>query len=246
MAPEKFEYGSFTYFTLRLKKVSRCATNWSLCLRTSHMRFAFRAGIADVRFSYIAEGGGMLRRSVAVVLISCATCASAQVYRCQTPNGVVYADQPCGKDARMLKQAPSATMEESKAARDAAERDRQQALRLDQENEAKRKTQDAVQKRAPGVTSEQLARACVDRYRPHLAYPEGVRILGSELVKDGFGTTIYVTVRTITNNSTPIAIDPITLSERFICRLDPATNETSIDNRWTDDYVNKHKKGERL
>ena len=179
--------------------------------------------------------------------VSAAQPAFAQMYKCQTSGGQTFSDKPCGKDAKVVQfatQEPSA--ESRQEAIDRAERDKGEVAKADKAREIEAKAAAEAAAKKPVVTQSQLASQCVDKYRPHLAYPQGVRILGQSVQIDGFGHTLYVTVRTLTNPNTPVRIDPGVLSERFVCRLDPATGFQSIDDRYTADYVEKHKRGGRL
>lgn len=169
----------------------------------------------------------------------------ADMFRCQNGKAVVFSEKPCGKDAKVVNldsQAPTA--ESRDAAQGRLEKDKATALAIDKEREEQQKL--AAKSSKPTVTLDQLAVQCVDKYRPHLAYPKGVSIKGHNLVVDGFGHTLYVNVKTISNPNTPVNIDPITINERFVCRLDPKTSHQSIDDNYTSDYVEKHKKGYRL
>lgn len=97
---------------------------------------------------------------------------------------------------------------------------------------------------APGIPLEdRLAALCVDQYRPHLAYPQGVRVISRTLERRLDEMIMTVLVRTITNNSTPIVLESITLIEKFICVTDGGAG---LNLRSTGMYVNRHKGGQRL
>lgn len=91
--------------------------------------------------------------------------------------------------------------------------------------------------------SDRLANLCVDVYRGHLAYPRGVRIVGSSLEKSLSEYLITVQVKTISNPATPARIDPIVIDEKFICVTDGASG---LNARSTDMYVKRHRDGQRL
>ena len=90
---------------------------------------------------------------------------------------------------------------------------------------------------------DRLAALCVDQYRPHLAYPSGVRIVGRTLEKSLSEMIMTVLVKTITNNFTPALIETITLTEKFICVTDGGSG---LNLRSTGIYVDRHKGGQRL
>jgi len=176
------------------------------------------------------------------VLLAAAGAAHAQLYRCKKGGSIVYTEYPCGPDAQYRSldgQAPS--LEDADAARKRASAAAKESGAIDAERSARRERSAAPTARPPENLDEQ-AEACVARYKPHLAY-KAVRIESKRVETDGFGRTLYVHVRTITNPNTPLAIDPILLSERFICRLAP---QGGIDDRYTEDYVERHKRGQRL
>lgn len=178
---------------------------------------------------------------VAIALVVLALPAHAQLYRCQNGGTIVFSESPCAPNAvrkELDGQAPSAA--DAEAARKRAAQARGDAEAIDKALEARQKSAPPP---PPAASPDKLARLCVDRYRPHLAYPDGVRIDGQRIETDGFGRTIYVNVRTITNPATPARIDPVVLGERFICRLTP---QDGIDERYTEDYVNRHKGGQHL
>ena len=105
-------------------------------------------------------------------------------------------------------------------------------------------TQKPTQLAAPtGPIEDQLAALCVDQYRPHLAYPLGVRIISRTLEKRLDEMIMTVLVKTITNNSTPAALETITLTEKFICVADGGSG---LNLRSTGMYVSRHKRGQRL
>lgn len=91
--------------------------------------------------------------------------------------------------------------------------------------------------------ADRLAALCVDVYRGHLAYPQGVRIVGRTLEKSLSEYLITVQVKTISNPATPIQIDPIVINEKFICVTDGGAG---LNARSTDMYVQRHKSGQRL
>lgn len=191
----------------------------------------------------------MMRFGVSCVLVAMALLlaapAQAQLYRCKKGGTIVFTEFPCGPDAEYRSldgQAPSAADREAAQKRAAADnRAAVGSAKVEAELAARRERIAAVPAR-PAEDIAAQARACVEKYRPHLAY-QGVSILGQRIETDGFGRTLYVDVRTITNPNTPIRIDPILLRERFICRLTP---QGGIDERYTEDYVEKHKRGQRL
>jgi len=91
--------------------------------------------------------------------------------------------------------------------------------------------------------ADRLAALCVDAYRGHLAYPQGVRIVGRTLEKSLSEYLITVQVKTISNPATPTLIDPIVIDEKFICVTDGGAG---LNARSTDMYVQRHKSGQRL
>ncbi|WP_367846550.1 DUF4124 domain-containing protein [Rhodoferax sp. WC2427] len=91
--------------------------------------------------------------------------------------------------------------------------------------------------------AERLAALCVDVYRAHLAYPQGVRIVSQILEKSLSEYLITVQVKTISNPATPARIDPIVIDEKFICVTDGGSG---LNARSTDMYVKRHKDGQRL
>jgi hypothetical protein len=186
--------------------------------------------------------------------------ASGQVYRCAGPSGkVIFADKPCaGANGqavdlryRGVASPESGTAERSQLGGHAAD------VPLSR-TEPSRAPPGASSGEAPPVhgasvgplasapvapLADRLAATCVDQYRPHLAYPNGVRVLGRSLERSLSETLIIVQVRTITNPATPARIDPITLVEKFIC----VTNGSDgLHARSTDIYVQRHKGGQRL
>lgn len=164
------------------------------------------------------------------------------LYRCQQGGQTVFSERPCGNsaekvDLRGYVPAPPAVPKEE--------------IKKDDTSKAvpkEEKKPKLVDERPPRPRLDEaergdlLAKRCVDKYRPHLAYPDGVRINGQRFQRDGFGETIFVDVRTITNPKTPARYDPVTLRETFICRTD---GEEGIDDRNTEDYVERHKRGIR-
>ena len=201
----------------------------------------------------------MKRLMVALILTTLGSIAMAQeMYTCMVDGRKVIQDRPC-KGAPIkakpadYRPAETAVSEPSPAAPiDYAKQDRErrQAYLADIErarkaSEQKQKAQAAEQPPPLGEAArgELLAKRCVDKYRPHLAYPNGVRINGHRFQRYGFGETIFVDVRTITNPNTPARFDPITLNETFTCRTDRAEG---IDDRYTEDHVERHKRGIRM
>jgi hypothetical protein len=91
--------------------------------------------------------------------------------------------------------------------------------------------------------ADRLAALCVDSYRPHLAYPQGVRVVGRTLEKSLSEYLITVEVQTISNPATPARIDPIIIHEKFICVTDGGAG---LNARSTGIYVDRHKRGDRL
>lgn len=105
-------------------------------------------------------------------------------------------------------------------------------------------TSGSAQKTPPEIPlADRLAALCVDAYRPHLAYPQGVRVRGRTLEKSLSEYLITVDVQTISNPATPARIDPIIIQEKFICVTDGGAG---LNARSTGIYVDRHKRGDRL
>lgn len=184
----------------------------------------------------------LLMSALVLALIVGANSALSQtLYRCKQGGQTVFSERPCGKSAEKV-DLPGYVAAPPATPIDEVKKDAPKAAPKAEEKTAAK----PVDNRPPALSEDEradlLAKRCVDKYRPHLAYPNGVRINGRRLKRDGFGETIFVDVRTITNPDTPAGYDPITLNETFICRSD---GKEGIDDRYTEDYVERHKRGIR-
>ena len=185
-----------------------------------------------------------MRNLLLVIALSLASSAFSQtMYRCKQGGKTVFSERPCGKSAEAVDlpgYVPAPAGQQTQDSKPAPKAVEKSAAKPPE------KKPDPVDVKPPVLSAEErgelLAKRCVDKYRPHLAYPNGVRINGHRFQRDGFGETIFVSVRTITNKDTPVRIDPITLNETFICRTD---GQEGIDDRYTEDYVERHKRGIR-
>jgi hypothetical protein len=172
--------------------------------------------------------------------------AHAQVYKCSLNGKTTYSSTPCeGKsDAKVINTGQDRVTEAQ----------RQQAELIHEKNyravnpECNKYCQQAklirakqAAKAAATPSQDELAQQCVDLYKPHLAY-QGVRINSSSIT--GIFPEIIVNVRTITNDKTPVERDPITINERFICRL--TEDKRQIDKGQTQSYLDQHKRGGKL
>lgn len=187
---------------------------------------------------------------LAVTFIVLANAAFGEaLYRCKQGSQTTFSEMPCGKSAEKVvlrgyvPAPPSSPDIEAKKNEPAkvAPKAEDKAATKQADNKAKLDNE-RPKWLSPEERGDLLAKRCVDKYRPHLAYPNGVRINGHRFQKDGFGETIFVSVRTITNPNTPARYDPVTLSETFTCRTD---GDEGIDDRHTEDYVERHKRGIR-
>ena len=181
------------------------------------------------------------------------TACGETLYRCKQGGQMVFSERPCGKAAETVKlpgytPAPAAPAKAADEAAKSDDTDKKAAAKTEEKAPAKatEKKPAPGDERPPALSDAQrgdlLAKLCVDKYRPHLAYPNGVRIAGHRFQKDGFGETIFVDVRTLTNPNTPARYDPVVLNETFTCRTD---GMESIDERKTEDYIERHKRGVR-
>ncbi|WP_213959683.1 MULTISPECIES: hypothetical protein [unclassified Variovorax] len=183
--------------------------------------------------------------AIAITGLSFAAVSHAQVYKCASGGGpATYSDHPCSATQnetldlkyRVDKTVPSA-------------RPVDHAERADKESALKPVTAPAPTAAAPAMPArlvsqeDNLAEQCVDHYRKHLAYPQGVKILGRKLERTSAEIRILVDVRTISSPATPVSIDPIFINEKFICFSDDGS---SLNERNTRMYSERHKKGERL
>lgn len=186
-----------------------------------------------------------MRLLIAISFITLAASASTAwgqtLYRCKQGGQTIFSERPCGKSAQTVDIPGYVAEPLDKPVSKIAPKPEEKP-----EIKAAEKPATPTEARPPVLSEvergELLAKRCVDKYRPHLAYPNGVKINGHRLQRDGFGETIFVEVRTITNPNTPARIDPITLSETFICRTN---GQDGIDDRYTEDYVERHKRGIR-
>ena len=185
--------------------------------------------------------------NVAFLLMLVVGPAFAQMYKCQVGSTVTFSDKPCGKDAKIVRQANETPSEDSrKESLDRAKKSQDSVEKSNAKVREEDLAKSAAEQKKPVVTMSQLALQCVDRYRPHLAYPQGVTVRGQKVEIDGFGHTLYVSVQTITNSTTQASLHQVVLDERFACRLDPATDYQSIDDKYTSEYVEKHARGAQL
>ena len=186
-----------------------------------------------------------MKHIVTMMFLVFGSAAVAQeMYTCRIDGKKVFQDRPCGKAAEKVTlrgyvPAPPAAPKAVAAPDEAKPAEAPKA-------EPRPKAKPVEDKRGlaldQAAREERLAKRCVDKYRPHLAYPNGVKINGHRLQRDGFGETVFVYVRTITNPNTPAGYDPITLNETFKCRTDGGDG---IDDRHTEDDVERHKRGIR-
>ena len=169
--------------------------------------------------------------------------AHANMYRCTGANGAVaFSDRPCLN-----------SKQETVDMKYKYDKTKPSLLSPEDANTSAKstpKTEPVSQGNVPTPSTEQvvpledgLAARCVDEYRKHLAYPNGVKITGRTLEKRLDEMHIVVNVRTITNPATPANIDPIFLNERFICVTDFGSG---LNQRSTDIIVARHKKGQRF
>ena len=187
------------------------------------------------------------------VFAFCASLAQAQVYRCITSQGgVSFSDRPCSEgkqevvDMRYKSDKREVIKPTEPAASSSTGSTKPEATGL-----GAKATPQVSEITLPPVKSsetrvpleDRLAALCVDRYRPHLAYPSGVRIVGRTLEKSLSEMIMTVLVKTITNNLTPALIETITLTEKFICVTDGGSG---LNLRSTGIYVDRHKGGQRL
>ena len=81
-------------------------------------------------------------------------------------------------------------------------------------------------------------------YRPHLAFGNAVEIKGSSIEDTSTFPKIVVRVIALTNPKTPAYRDPVTIKDRFVCRLNPGNS--SIDHAATQNCLRDHKNGIKL
>ena len=172
--------------------------------------------------------------------------AHADLYRCTATNGAIaFSDRPC-LDSK----------QETIDLKYKYDRTKPDSLPLEKVNttaKSKLEPEPTLTGASPTPPTPPIARVvsledgltalCVDAYRKHLAYPNGVQINGRTLERRLDEMHIVVNVRTITNPATPTNIDPIFINEKFICVTDFGSG---LNQRSTDIFVARHKKGQRL
>lgn len=168
--------------------------------------------------------------------------AHANMYRCTDPNGAVaFSDRPCQNSKQ---ESVDMRYKYDKAKPVAPQPDVNTPTKSNSSSQPNSTENAPIPSKGPAVSLEDgLAALCVDQYRKHLAYPKGVQITGRTLEKRLDEMHIVVNVRTITNPATPTNIDPIFLNEKFICVTDFGS---ALNQRSTDIFVARHKRGQRL
>ena len=188
--------------------------------------------------------GAVRLKLIVFMTVAMATgAAHASMYRCTGANGAVaFSDRPCS-DSKQETVDMKYKYDKTKPRLVAPEEAKTSA-------KSAPKTEPISPGNIPTPSTEQvvsiedgLAERCVDEYRKHLAYPNGVKITGRTLEKRLDEMHIVVNVRTITNPATPTNIDPIFLNERFICVTDFGSG---LNQRSTDIIVARRKKGQRF
>jgi len=185
--------------------------------------------------------------------------AQAGIFKCTDAAGKqAFSDQPCEGAKRetvelkyrgVAVQPPDSTLSPSAAAAVAAATAAASAAAAAAASPPPSPKSPTAAAPAPVVKApeiplpDRLAALCVDVYRAHLAYPQGVRIVGRTLEKSLSEYLITVQVKTISNPATPAIIDPIVIDEKFICVTDGGAG---LNARSTDMYVQRHKSGQRL
>jgi hypothetical protein len=169
--------------------------------------------------------------------------AHAEMYRCTAANGgVAFSDRPC-TNSRQEAVDMKYKSDRAKQSRPATEELNTPAISAPKPESTSAESASTPPTARVIPLEDRLAAICVDVYRKHLAYPNGVQIKGRTLERSLSEMHIVVNVRTITNPATPTNIDPIFLTEKFICVTDFGLG---LNQRSTDFFVARHKKGQRL